>query len=291
MAHHSWPRIPGKGIGYTCICLAISPFLVGFSAEDSTGWSVGAGVSRSRTQYVTGCTPKYYSMRQTEIDARIEYVHAKTPERAWSPAIQVQAAAGGIRTQRTLLAEVLEGSINDHIDDTLYVYPESERITWASSGPILKMKVGFAWKYAALSVGVLGGYNPLPIGEWLGGDPKASYGPNRWSLFPCGGIQIIPWGGYYGFYNMGDWGPTVLGAPYFTMGLGHQGKGHDISFGLGGGFDPGTKALLVAEKHWGKMSWILSGSVFLDLGEKQVGPLRPGDWSDLGLAIRVPFSL
>jgi hypothetical protein len=112
MAHHSWPRIPGKGIGYTCICLAISPFLVGFSAEDSTGWSVGAGVSRSRTQYVTGCTPKYYSMRQTEIDARIEYVHAKTPERAWSPAIQVQAAAGGIRTQRTLLAEALGGSIN-----------------------------------------------------------------------------------------------------------------------------------------------------------------------------------
>jgi hypothetical protein len=86
------------------IALAISPFLVGFTANDSTGWTVGAGISRSRSQYVTGCTPKYYSIRHMEADAQVEYVRARNPEKSLSPAMQIQGTVGVIQNRKTFLA-------------------------------------------------------------------------------------------------------------------------------------------------------------------------------------------
>lgn len=151
------------------IALSITPFLVGFSANDSTGWTVGAGASRSRSQYVTGCIPKYYSIRNTEFDAQVEYVRARNPKSSLSPAIQIQGAVGTLRNEKTLLAEERGGSLTNGIEDTLYRFSESEQITNSRNIVLLKLKGGLAWKYLELSAGVLASGNGYPILDFIGG--------------------------------------------------------------------------------------------------------------------------
>jgi hypothetical protein len=73
------------------------------------------------------------------------------------------------------------------------------------------------------------------------------------------------------------------------VGLGHQGVGHNIWVGMGGGLDPETKVILSVEKHFEMFILAALGSVYLDVDAQQVASLRPGDWGDLGLAIRIPI--
>jgi hypothetical protein len=269
--------------------LAICPFVVGFDANDSTGWNYGGGLSHTRAQYSTGCSPKYYSQRNSEFGAHLDYVQARNREKKWSPAKQVSLDVEGLVRTRTLLAE----DRGDEASSSVYVLPEEERQDRTTIRPLLRIQGALAWKYLELSLGGLvapgGGLGDAILpSEYASDEVHRGIGDY---LLPTVGVKVAPVENFYVSANLLKGSTTLLSSGIMNLGLGFKTQQTDFWLGYALGVVEGQKVMLSLEQEWRGLTVLATASVLADIPAQNVGSLGPGDWADLGLALRVPLRL
>jgi hypothetical protein len=252
------------------ICIAITPFVVGFSSSDSTGFHLGGGMAHSRTQYSTGCTRlDFYERRNTEVNVHLDHVKARTENHPLRPATQISVDAEWFKVEKQYLES--EGDGGFYMQDY-----SSDLYTQWDEPPGFALKGGLAWKYVQLSAGMLAVYRHdqaiLPF-----------------EYRPSGSIQFNFLDNFYASAHLFDGATTLFDMGLFSYGLGYRSGGDNIWAGVGMGEEAVELVFLKATKDLGAISVTLSGSIQSTVNGKNSRTLPLGRWGHLGLGFSIPF--
>jgi hypothetical protein len=272
-AFRSWPLL---------LCgLAVAPVLVGFSANDSTGFRIGGGLSHARVQYATGCSPRhYYAQENTEIVVRAEYVQARNEKIRNSPAMQVKAEFETVRMEKAYLGSDEDGDTNPGFGNI------EHKGLGASTQPSFALKGGLAWEYLEVSVGflVLPGEDFSPFLQ-----NRATLDGPSFHLMPSGRFKIFLLKPIYGSIEFLNGGTSILDMGILNYGLGFQRDKLDFWLGVGLGVSGEAHLFTRASYPFGPIFLQATGSIQPEVVGKNEG-LPLGKWGHLGVGFSMPIS-
>lgn len=110
-------------------------------------------------------------------------------------------------------------------------------------------------------------------------------------ILPTAGIRVIPFEHFYVSANLLNGSTTLLSSGIVNAGIGFKTHGTDLWLGYGAGPVDGEKILLALTQKWHGIRGLVTASVLTDVSAQAVGPLRPGDWGDIGLALHFPLGI